>query len=156
MKFRIRSHYLEMDEADALMFVGHPIFIGSNGYARVSGHQFPGERYVHRHIMGAGPDDVVDHIDGNKLNCTRGNMRLCTQSDNTKNVRLRKNNSSGVPGVYWSATRHQWVAQIAQNGKTIYLGRFNEKADAVAARRVAEEKYYGEFAASKGVLREKA
>lgn len=153
MKFNIRSHIVEMVEADALTFVGYPINISSHGYAKVTGHHFGKERYIHRIIMNAKPGDVVDHIDGNKLNCTKENMRLCSQADNAKNVGLRTDNTSGVPGVYWDERRHKWSAQIAKKGKTIGLGRFNAKEDAIAARRVAEEKYYGDFASSKGVLR---
>ena len=153
MKFNIRSQIVEMDESDALSFVGYPIHISSHGYAKVTGWHFGKERYIHRIIMNAGPGDVVDHIDGNKLNCTRENMRLCSQSDNAKNVGLRTDNTSGIPGVYWDKRRQKWSAQIAKEGKTIGLGRFVEKEDAIAARRAAEEKHYGEFASSKGVLR---
>lgn len=156
MKFNIRSHIVEMDEADALIFVGCPIHIGSNGYAKVTGWHFGKERYLHRVIMNAGPHDVVDHIDGNKLNCTRSNLRICTQADNTKNVGLRSDNSSGIPGVYWVSTRLKWAAQISVDGRTVSLGRFDEISDAINARRKAEDLYYGEFAASKGVLCEKA
>nr|WP_263441032.1 HNH endonuclease [Klebsiella michiganensis] len=106
--------------------------------------------------MNARPHDVVDHIDGNKLNCTRSNLRICTQADNTKNVGLRSDNSSGIPGVYWVSTRLKWAAQISVDGRTVSLGRFDEIADAINARRKAEDLYYGEFAASKGVLCEKA
>ena len=148
MKFNIRSHIVEMDEADALIFVGYPIHIGSNGYAKVTGWHFGKERYLHRVIMNAGPHDVVDHIDGNK--------RICTQADNTKNVGLRSDNSSGIPGIYWVSTRLKWAAQISVDGRTVSLGRFDEIADAINARRKAEDLYYGEFAASKGVLCEKA
>ncbi|MBU5384806.1 HNH endonuclease [Citrobacter cronae] len=156
MKFNIRSYTVEMDETDALNFVGYPIHISSNGYPKVTGWHFGKERYLHRIIMNAGPFDVVDHIDGNKLNCSRSNLRICTQADNAKNVRLRNDNSSGIPGVYWVASRHKWAAQISVNGKTVGLGRFDEISDAIEARRKAEDFYYGDFAASKGGLCEKA
>ena len=106
--------------------------------------------------MNAGPHDVVDHVDGNKLNCSRSNLRICTQADNAKNVGLRSDNRSGIPGIYWVPSRLKWAAQISVDGRTVGLGRFDEIADAIDARRKAEDLYYGEFAASKGVLREKA
>lgn len=40
--------------------------------------------YLHREIMGALPGVVVDHLDGNGLNCTRANMILTTQPENAK------------------------------------------------------------------------
>jgi hypothetical protein len=136
------------DEPYALRYIGIGLKI-DNGYLRRAHGK---KEYVHREIMDAGPDDYVDHINGNRLDNRRANLRICTQSENMRNQGLRSNNKSGTPGIHFCKTRRRWVAQIKVNGKQRLLGRFLDRQDALAARLAGEEKYFGEFAASKGVL----
>lgn len=56
--------------------------------------------------------------------------------------RIQSNNKSGVRGVCWDKSRNKWKAEIKFKGKKIYLGRFENKKDAIAARKEAEEKYF--------------
>lgn len=58
------------------------------------------------------------------------------------NRKPRKNNESGVTGVYWSKREERWIAKIGFQGKSITLGRFVKKEDAISARKEAEEKYF--------------
>lgn len=89
---------------------------------------------------------IIDHIDGNPSNNALSNLRAATHSQNMANRPPQKNNSSGVKGVSFDRARNRWTASLTQNRKLINLGRFQTKAEAVAARRSAEEKYHGEFA----------
>lgn len=141
-----------IDKEDALAFVGVSLFVGSNGYAKANAKHYGAERYVHRIVMNAGPDDYVDHINGDKLDNRRRNLRLCTQSENMRNARMRKDNRTGFVGVRWDKQRQRWAAQISACNKMIPLGRFDTLEEAIEARRAAEEKYHGDFAARKGVL----
>ena len=59
-----------------------------------------------------------------------------------KNRRKSKRNKSGVTGVSWQTTTQKWVASIGYKGRTVQLGRFTKKQDAIDARKEAEEKYY--------------
>jgi len=69
---------------------------------------------MHRKIMGDNCIGVfVDHIDGNGLNNTRGNLRTCSVSESNRNRRIQVNNSSGAKGV--RAKRGKWVASIVVN-----------------------------------------
>lgn len=140
-----------MDVDDALRFVGATLFVGSNGYLKVSALKRK-ERYVHRLIMNADDDHVVDHINGEKLDNRRVNLRLCTRQENNCNSRVKGNNKTGVTGVRWDKARMQWAAQISYKNKMIPLGRFNTFDAAVEARKAAEIRYHGEFSASNGVL----
>jgi len=70
--------------------------------------------------------------------------------------RLNKNNTSGHTGVYWDKRREKWTAQIGFKGKTYYLGAYEEKEEAVAARLRGEEMhtdflkwYYQQYPAQK-------
>lgn len=93
------------------------------------------------------PNIKVDHIDGNKLNCCRYNLRACTNQQNGFNTGTYKNNTSGVKGVSWNKNIKRWQPKIMVDGRTINLGVFkeNEFELAVKARKDAEIKYFGEF-----------
>lgn len=54
----------------------------------------------------------------------------------------RKNNTSGITGIYWYERYQKWMAKIGFQGKNIYLGMFSDINDAIAARKAAEEKYF--------------
>jgi hypothetical protein len=75
----------------------------------------------------------VDHIDGNATNNAITNLRLVTHSENHRNRRIQSNNSSGVPGVRMQ--RGKWCARVKINGKEKYLGSFQNKEQAVEARK---------------------
>lgn len=60
---------------------------------------------------------------------------------------VRRNNSSGVPGVEWMASKGTWRATICFKGKRHYLGRFARREDAVKARKRAEEQLIEPFLA---------
>ena len=56
--------------------------------------------------------------------------------------RLPKNNTSGHKGVKWDSSRKKWRAYIDVQGKSLYLGRYDKKEDAILAREEAEEMYF--------------
>ena len=92
------------------------------------------------------PGYVSDHIKSEyKFDNRKCNLRVVTRSDNNKNRKLASNNKSGVTGVYWRKREGMWSAQIRVNYKRIDLGNFIRFEDAVAARKQAEEKYFGEL-----------
>ena len=87
---------------------------------------------------------VVDHADRDILNNRRKNLRETTKQMNEYNEKpIRKNNTSGYKGVTYDKFNKKWMAQIMYNGKSIKLGRFKNKKDAVIARLNAEVKYCG-------------
>jgi hypothetical protein len=88
---------------------------------------------------------IVDHKDGDTLNNTRGNLRVCGHSENNMNKRLAKNNTSGVRGVCWSKRFQRWNASIKIKRQYIWLGAFINKEDAIKARQSAENELFGEF-----------
>ena len=94
---------------------------------------------MHRIIMGH-PDLFVDHINGNRLDNRKANLRLCTQADNNKNNKGR--------GRYKGAhlRDNMWHSSIKANGKSIHIGTFKSEVNAAQAYNFAAEKYHGEFA----------
>lgn len=92
------------------------------------------------------PDDLVpDHINGKRFDNRKCNLRIATRCQNNMNMRLSRNNTSGVKGVNFDKRLQQWRSRIGVNKKTIELGYFDKFEDAVKARKEAEEKYFGEF-----------
>lgn len=102
---------------------------------------------VHRVILNVtDPKLDVDHIGGieTRYDNRKSNLRICTHAENMMNVPPKSNlTKSGVPGVYFD--HGKWVARISENNNEHYLGRYDNKEDAIAARKEAEEKYFGEY-----------
>lgn len=103
------------------------------------------KNYLHRLVMDCPDNKVVDHINHNKLDNRKSNLRICTQSQNMMNKRKQCNNSSGVTGVYLDKKYNKWQARIIYNKQIIHLGYFNTKEEAIEARRQAELEYFGEY-----------
>lgn len=87
-------------------------------------------------------DCIVDHIDRDKLNNRRHNLRKTNKSVNGINSNLRKKNTSGVTGVSWSNFHKKWRSYINFEGNRIELGLYSEKIGAIKSRLFAEAKYY--------------
>lgn len=101
---------------------------------------------LHRVLLNAPKGKHVDHIDGDKLNNRRSNLRLCNSSQNQANRKISKNNTSGYKGVTWRKDRQLWAAMIMLNRKNIYLGLFTNKKEAALAYNNAAKIHYKEFA----------
>ncbi len=86
-----------------------------------------------------------DHIDRNPLNNRRSNLRKATFKENSRNQSKSTRNTSGIVGVGWYKRYNKWRAYITTD-KTLTLGYFDNKDDAIRARLKAERKYFGEFA----------
>lgn len=116
-------------------------------YAMANVKQGGGWRRVlmHRFIMRASPTERIDHIDGDGLNNTRGNLRLSTAGQNQHNSGPRRG-SSRFKGVSWSRAAGKWLAQIMANRKRKYLGIFSVEEDAARAYDMAARELHGEFA----------
>lgn len=101
---------------------------------------------MHRLVMGT-PDDVdIDHINGDKLDNRRENLRVCNDSQNQANIGIRKNNTTGYKGVSYNKRRNNYMATIRVNGNKKYLGSYTNPKDAAVAYNLAAVKYFGEFA----------
>jgi hypothetical protein len=101
---------------------------------------------MHRLIMNAPEHLEVDHIDGNRLNNLRSNLRLCTSSENKKNRGLRSDTTSGYKGVSFHKQTGKWGARIHNGENYKHLGLFDDKKVAAKVYNEAAIKYHGEFA----------
>jgi hypothetical protein len=102
--------------------------------------------YLHRFIMKVSKDMQVDHIDNDKLNNVKTNLRICTHTQNMINRPVRSNSKSGFKGVIFYDKLKKYIARIKFNKEIKYLGSFNDPIDAARAYNAAALKYHGEFA----------
>lgn len=102
---------------------------------------------MHRYLLGLGQGDerITDHINGNRLDNRRENLRICNQMQNGKNLGIKKTNTTGCAGIRVTACG-RYNARITVNRKEIHIGNFKTFEEAVRARKKAETVYYGEFA----------
>lgn len=124
------------------------------GYARrmeTSGSQ-PRTIFLHRlvleRILGRTlqPGEECDHLNGDRLDNRRCNLRLATSQENKRNQGVRSDNTSGARGVSWDKKTQRWRAYIHVGGKFKALGHFLSYEEAIAARRNAELEMFGSFA----------
>jgi hypothetical protein len=125
-------------------------FDGGRGHicAITNVHTPKGRRsaYLHRVLMQPAPGFVVDHIDGDPLNNTRANMRVCTRAENTRNGKKRCG-SNPYKGVF---TDKRWprrfIAAIGVDYRHIVIGRFDCPVEAAHAYDAKARELHGEFA----------
>ena len=96
---------------------------------------------LHRLILNAGPDEHVQFLDGDGLNCRRSNIRIATMGEIARAAKpSSRPQTSRFKGVCFDRTKNQWRAAIMHKGERIFLGHFDCEEEAAAERdRVARE-----------------
>ena len=102
--------------------------------------------YLHRWLLDAQPGQLVDHIDGNKLNNRRSNLRLVTRSQNQANRRHNRTSRSRYKGVTWHKRRKRWMARIQVRGRRITIGYYADALQAAYEYDAFARSYFGEYA----------
>ena len=106
-----------------------------------------GKLRMHRLIAGAKPGEIVDHINGDRLDNRRENLRITDAKGNSQNAGKRKpNGQSRFKGVCRGARGRNWRASIRQDGRTRFVGQFKTEEDAARAYDVAAAALHGSFA----------
>jgi hypothetical protein len=101
---------------------------------------------MHRALLAAPDEFHVDHINGDRLDNRRSNLRLATNQQNCWNQGLSKRNTSGYKGVSWHSRDLIFGAHIRINGRQKTLGEFADAISAARAYDAAARRHYGEFA----------
>lgn len=97
--------------------------------------------FMHREVNQTPDNLFTDHINRDRLDNRKENLRTVTGTQNQFNKGLQKNNKSGVMGVQWHVSK--WWARVYINKKPISLGCYDKLEDAIEARKRGEELYYG-------------
>ena len=125
-----------------------------DGYL-VSCYFFNGRRRFvrfHRIVMKAKPGQFIDHINKDRADNRKCNLRCCRRAENDRNRGIYATNTSGVTGVYFDKQRNKWVASISYDKKRTLIGRFASKEEAVRARLEKEAELFKEFAPQQALM----
>lgn len=117
--------------------------------------------FLHREIMGLSEGDglVIDHVNRDRYDCRRENLRVVTQAENCQNQGSRRNATSGHRGVSYNSEAKKWVVMHTLKGKARYGGTFateEEAAVAALAWRSEHMPYAGDSSKYRGVSWAKA
>lgn len=143
---------VDNEDADLLQYKWSELVRGNNTYAKstklIEGKQRLIHVLVFSRVLGREPvrGEIVDHIDGNALNCQRGNLRLGNQSKNIANSRSRKNNTTGYKGVVLVKQTGKYEARIRVNYKINHLGCYDTPEEAYEVYKKAAIAQWGDFA----------
>jgi hypothetical protein len=103
--------------------------------------------YMHRLILNPPKGLYTDHINHNKLDNRRDNLRVCTTSQNGANrLKQTKKSLSRFKGVTWHKRDSVWQSTIKHKGKNIFIGYFNDEITAAKKYNVVAKKIFGEYA----------
>lgn len=145
LKIEVSGQELLIDDCDIDIVRGcSSIFVDGKGY--VATYRNGCRNRLHRLIINAESGQIVDHINRNKLDNRRSNLRITDRCGNARNSKFRSHNTSGFRGVYLCKQTQRWRAEIRVNGRGVKLGRFHSVVDAAIAYDKAAVRLHGAFA----------
>lgn len=123
------------------------LFVGS-GYAGrfVTRNGHKKLLYLHRFLLDAQGDQRVDHINGDRLDNRRENLRLVNLYQNQQNRKCPAHSTSGKKGVCWHRTQGKWHVRISVNGIRIHLGYHNDLETAALLYDAAARRFFNGYA----------
>ena len=143
-----KGKFALVDEADVANLSKHKWQLGPRGYATRSvwDGQHKNTVWMHREILSPPEELEVDHINRDRLDNRRANLRLATRAQNEAAKPLSIRNTSGYRGVNWCQRTRRWRASIKAAGRSTTLGYFHSKTDAAMAWNEAAKDKHGQFA----------
>jgi hypothetical protein len=100
---------------------------------------------LHRFIRETPPGMLIDHKNGNHLDCRLQNLRVCTTAQNTQNTPMSRNNKTGYRGVSFNSEKGKYRAVIVYNRHYINLGYFDTAKEAADVYAIKAKELFGEF-----------
>jgi len=103
----------------------------------INKNKYLAHRLAWFYVHGEWPPNDIDHDDHNRANNKINNLKPSNKQENAKNMSLRYDNKSGVPGVTWHKATSKWAVNIRNK----YLGVFTDKFEAICARMSANNEH---------------
>jgi hypothetical protein len=110
--------------------------LNAGGYLIISllGWTFRAHRLAWLYVHGVWPSELIDHINGSRIDNRIVNLREVSHTGNCQNLRAPKShNRSGFLGVLWCPKSKKWLARITVAGRAHVLGRYSNPEDASVA-----------------------
>jgi hypothetical protein len=106
---------------------------------------------MHRIVMGCDDSTIkIDHINGNRLDNRKSNLRFCNNQQNCFNMaqgaRKNQKSTSKFKGVYYDKKRNLWTSAIMKDYSNHFLGRFESEVQAANAYNIAAKNMFGIYA----------
>lgn len=125
-------------------------FLSGDGYA-VRTQWIPTAKtrrriWLHHQVLDTEGEKVIDHINGDRLDNRRANLRLVSRGQNARNRAKSSNKTVGFKGVYFVKPRNNWHAEIHADGRHYNLGSYATAEEAAHAYDGAALALHGEFA----------
>lgn len=113
-----------VDEDDFALYGHMRWHLSDSGYAVRRARLGTGSKTyrLHRLVAEAPEGMIVDHLNGDKLDNRRSNLRVCTQAENARN---RK----GTKGVSFDKSRNKWIVRYRNK----FQGRYDNREEAERA-----------------------
>lgn len=144
--FTTKRDRILVDDEDYDRLNQYTWWLDKDGYAvaRIRGKTVR----MHRLILRLRPNSrtQVDHQFGNKRDNRKAKLRKCTVGQNNHNRVKRKDNTSGYKGVNWDKATGRWKAKTMFQRKAIFIGYFDDPAEAHRAYCRTIKKLHREFA----------
>lgn len=124
------------------------------GALKINGRSYRVHRLIWLFHYGEFPSEFIDHIDGNKMNNRIDNLRTVSNQINNHNNKIRTDNTSGYPNVYWHKGTRKYQVRITVDGKENFIGLYATFSDAILAAMLAKIEHHPSSPAAQEYLRE--
>lgn len=131
------------DPEDAELVSSRGWHLSKLGY--VAGKEHRRERPLHRLLIEADSDLDIDHINRDKTDYRRGNLRVCSHQHNCFNQKRKKTNTTGYIGVSYAKNMGKYESYIHKDGVKYGLGYYSSPIEAAFVRDAAADYFFGEY-----------
>lgn len=144
MKCSNNANIFVFDRDDLSFALAHTWRQSTTGYIVASDDR---SLRFHRAIMKAKKDEIVDHVNRNKLDNRKSNLRVCKQRDNCYNKPPNSTKqASKYKGVFRAKNQKNYFSTIGYKGRQIYLGSYENEIDAAKAYDTKAKELFGDYA----------
>jgi hypothetical protein len=139
--------YCVIDAEDYETVKEYKWFKNNNGYCVTKCIEPTSNISIHRVLLNYPSNFYCDHINNDKLDNRKSNLRIVTPQENAANMGMKNTNRSGVVGVqeYNKDTIQKWTATLTYKYKNVYLGRCASFDECVRLRLEGEAQYFGAY-----------
>lgn len=136
--------YIDYADFTYLSNFKYSITKGTNGYVMMN-IKIDGKwksTTLHRFLINPLKGMVVDHVNRNKLDNRRNNLRVLTPSENKQNTKVRSDSKTGIKGIRYNTVRNQYFARLKHKGKYVFIEWFDDLETAKIELNKARKHYH--------------